>query len=39
VAEYGRAALMVDDHNEAAVAVYQRLGYTRRLTAVARLTD
>ncbi|MEU4330671.1 GNAT family N-acetyltransferase [Nonomuraea dietziae] len=29
VAAHGRAALMVDDHNAAALAVYERLGYRR----------
>ncbi|WP_080038903.1 GNAT family N-acetyltransferase [[Actinomadura] parvosata] len=30
VASYGRAALMVDDANVAAIGVYERLGYRRR---------
>ncbi|MEV0584648.1 GNAT family N-acetyltransferase [Nonomuraea sp. NPDC050310] len=34
VAEHGRAALMVDDENAAALAVYARLGFSRRRLAV-----
>jgi predicted GNAT family acetyltransferase len=30
VAAHGRAALMVDDDNPTAIAVYERLGYRRR---------
>jgi predicted GNAT family acetyltransferase len=30
VATHGRAALMVDDDNLTAIAVYERLGYRRR---------
>ncbi|TDD42475.1 GNAT family N-acetyltransferase, partial [Nonomuraea terrae] len=30
VAAHGRAALMVDDDNAAALAVYERIGYRRR---------
>ncbi|WP_344892954.1 GNAT family N-acetyltransferase, partial [Nonomuraea antimicrobica] len=30
VAVHGRAALMVDDSNGAAIGVYERLGYRRR---------
>ncbi|UBU18632.1 GNAT family N-acetyltransferase [Nonomuraea gerenzanensis] len=30
VAAHGRAALMVDDHNGAAIRVYERIGYRRR---------
>ncbi|MBB5081416.1 GNAT family N-acetyltransferase [Nonomuraea endophytica] len=35
---YGRAALMVDDDNGAALGVYTRIGYTRRRIAAAGLT-
>lgn len=34
VAAHGRAALMVDDHNEAALRLYAALGYRRRPVAV-----
>ncbi|MEU6411574.1 GNAT family N-acetyltransferase [Microbispora sp. NPDC046933] len=37
LAEHGRAALMVDDWNQAAIVVYERLGFTRRRVAVAGL--
>ncbi|OPG07945.1 GNAT family N-acetyltransferase [Microbispora sp. GKU 823] len=37
LAEHGRAALMVDDWNRAAVAVYERLGFARRRVAAAGL--
>ncbi|WP_206184920.1 GNAT family N-acetyltransferase [Thermoactinospora rubra] len=37
VARYGRAALMVDDDNAAALRVYGRLGFTRRRIAAAAL--
>jgi predicted GNAT family acetyltransferase len=30
VSSYGRAALMVDDDNAAAIAVYERIGYRIR---------
>ncbi|WP_067126881.1 GNAT family N-acetyltransferase [Microtetraspora malaysiensis] len=33
VAEHGRAALMVDDWNDAAIRLYERLGYARRRVA------
>ncbi|MGP3931954.1 GNAT family N-acetyltransferase [Nonomuraea sp. KM88] len=36
VAVYGRAALMVDDDNPAAIRVYERLGYRRRRVAACR---
>ncbi|TDC84726.1 GNAT family N-acetyltransferase [Nonomuraea deserti] len=36
VAVYGRAALMVDDDNPAAIRVYERLGYRRRRVAASR---
>jgi ribosomal protein S18 acetylase RimI-like enzyme len=35
VAGYGRAALMVDDGNRAAIGVYEGLGYRRRLVMAA----
>ncbi|WP_082310942.1 GNAT family N-acetyltransferase [Nonomuraea sp. SBT364] len=38
VAERGRAALMVDDHNVAALAVYERIGYRRRRVLAAHVT-
>ncbi|MFG1707395.1 GNAT family N-acetyltransferase [Nonomuraea sp. M3C6] len=37
VAACGRAALMVDDHNGAAIAVYERIGYRRRRVMAARV--
>nr|WP_240972127.1 GNAT family N-acetyltransferase [Microbispora sp. CL1-1] len=37
LAEHGRAALMVDDWNRAAVVVYERLGFARRRVAAAGL--
>ncbi|MFI9574145.1 GNAT family N-acetyltransferase [Microbispora rosea] len=37
IAEHGRAALMVDDWNRAAVGVYERLGFARRRVAAAGL--
>lgn len=37
LAEHGRAALMVDDWNLAALAVYERLGFARRRVAAAWL--
>ncbi|WP_211592054.1 GNAT family N-acetyltransferase [Microbispora sp. H10836] len=37
IAEHGRAALMVDDWNHAAFAVYERLGFARRRVAAAGL--
>ncbi|MFF3665555.1 GNAT family N-acetyltransferase [Microtetraspora malaysiensis] len=33
VAEHGRAALMVDDGNDSAIRLYERLGYARRRVA------
>lgn len=38
VAEHGRAALMVDDDNATAIALYQRLGYRRRLVLSSVMT-
>ncbi|MEV4567891.1 GNAT family N-acetyltransferase [Nonomuraea sp. NPDC049419] len=38
VAAHGRATLMVDDDNAAAIAVYERLGYGRRRVMAARVT-
>ncbi|GAA3164768.1 GNAT family N-acetyltransferase [Nonomuraea salmonea] len=38
VAAHGRATLMVDDDNDAAIAVYERLGYGRRRVMAARVT-
>nr|WP_240973042.1 GNAT family N-acetyltransferase [Nonomuraea sp. FMUSA5-5] len=38
VASYGRAALMVDDANVAAIGVYERLGYRRRRLLAAYVT-
>jgi GNAT superfamily N-acetyltransferase len=35
LAEHGRAALMVDDWNDAALIIYERLGFTRRRVAAA----
>ncbi|MCT9933083.1 GNAT family N-acetyltransferase [Planotetraspora sp. A-T 1434] len=35
LAEHGRAALMVDDWNRAAIIVYERLGFSRRGVAAA----
>ncbi|WP_211589396.1 GNAT family N-acetyltransferase [Microbispora sp. H11081] len=37
IAEHGRAALMVDDWNQAAITVYERLGFVRRPVAGAGL--
>ncbi|MEU7886719.1 GNAT family N-acetyltransferase [Microbispora bryophytorum] len=37
LAEHGRAALMVDDSNRAAVVVYERLGFARRRVAATGL--
>ncbi|WP_218007237.1 GNAT family N-acetyltransferase [Microtetraspora fusca] len=37
VAEHGRAALMVDDWNDSAIRLYERLGYARRCVAANRL--
>ncbi|TQS29491.1 GNAT family N-acetyltransferase [Microbispora sp. KK1-11] len=37
LAEHGRAALMVDDWNRAAVVVYERLGFARRRVAATGL--
>ncbi|MFF4779170.1 GNAT family N-acetyltransferase [Microtetraspora fusca] len=37
VAEHGRAALMVDDWNDSAIRLYERLGYARRRVAANRL--
>ncbi|TQS17225.1 GNAT family N-acetyltransferase [Microbispora hainanensis] len=37
IAEHGRAALMVDDWNRAAIVVYERLGFARRRVAAAGL--
>ncbi|MFG3437468.1 GNAT family N-acetyltransferase [Nonomuraea sp. NPDC047897] len=37
VADHGRAALMVDDDNPAAVKVYERLGYRRRRVLAAHV--
>lgn len=37
VARYGRAALMVDDDNTAAIKVYERIGYRRRLVLACRV--
>ncbi|MGW5264710.1 GNAT family N-acetyltransferase [Microbispora sp. NPDC004025] len=37
IAEHGRVALMVDDWNQAAFAVYERLGFARRRVAAAGL--
>ncbi|MEV0238181.1 GNAT family N-acetyltransferase [Nonomuraea sp. NPDC050786] len=37
LAGYGRAALMVDDDNAAAIAVYERIGYRRRRVLAARV--
>ncbi|TDW18514.1 GNAT family N-acetyltransferase [Kribbella kalugense] len=39
VKRYGRAALMVDRGNAAAIAVYRRLGYTYRRVAAAGITE
>ncbi|WP_061289983.1 GNAT family N-acetyltransferase [Herbidospora cretacea] len=39
LARHGRVSLMVDDVNAAALAVYRRLGYTRRLVAASRVPD
>ncbi|GAB1818475.1 hypothetical protein HerbRD11066_16390 [Herbidospora sp. RD11066] len=36
---HGRVSLMVDDVNAAALAVYRRLGYARRLVAATRVPD
>ncbi|MFI7442916.1 GNAT family N-acetyltransferase [Nonomuraea indica] len=38
VAEHGRAALMVDDDNPAAIGVYERLGYRRRRVLAVHVT-
>ncbi|GAA3262216.1 GNAT family N-acetyltransferase [Nonomuraea helvata] len=35
---YGRAALMVDDDNAAAITVYERIGYRRRRVLASRVT-
>lgn len=35
--QHGRVGLMVDRENAAAIAVYQRLGYTYRHVAAAHL--
>ncbi|GAA4574284.1 GNAT family N-acetyltransferase [Planotetraspora kaengkrachanensis] len=35
LAEHDRAALMVNDENDAAIGLYERLGYARRLVAAA----
>ncbi|QYC41923.1 FR47-like protein [Nonomuraea coxensis DSM 45129] len=35
---YGRAALMVDDDNPAAIRVYERIGYRRRPVMTSRVT-
>ncbi|MGI5488564.1 GNAT family N-acetyltransferase [Microtetraspora malaysiensis] len=37
VAEHGRAALMVDDSNDSAIRLYERLGYARRRVAANRV--
>ncbi|MFC0866155.1 GNAT family N-acetyltransferase [Sphaerimonospora cavernae] len=37
LAEHGRAALMVDDWNDTAIGVYERLGFTRRRVASSRV--
>lgn len=39
IEQYGRAALMVDDDNAAALRVYERLGFERRQIAAAWTTD
>lgn len=39
LARHGRVSLMVDDVNAAALAVYRRLGYTRRLVAASRIPE
>nr|MBO2475938.1 hypothetical protein [Actinomycetales bacterium] len=36
LATYGRASLMVDDWNAAAIRVYERIGFARRPVAAAR---
>ncbi|MEV4108314.1 GNAT family N-acetyltransferase [Nonomuraea sp. NPDC049695] len=38
LAGYGRAALMVDDGNAAAITVYERVGYRRRRVLASRVT-
>ncbi|KAB8189065.1 GNAT family N-acetyltransferase [Nonomuraea phyllanthi] len=38
LAAYGRAALMVDDENAAAITVYERIGYRRRLVMASHVT-
>ncbi|MER6951213.1 GNAT family N-acetyltransferase [Nonomuraea sp. NPDC000554] len=38
VAAHGRAALMVDDDNSAAIAVYERIGYSRRRVLACHVT-
>ncbi|MFI7640392.1 GNAT family N-acetyltransferase [Nonomuraea sp. NPDC049400] len=38
LAAYGRAALMVDDGNAAAISVYERIGFRRRLVMASRVT-
>ncbi|MEV0617494.1 GNAT family N-acetyltransferase [Nonomuraea sp. NPDC050404] len=38
VAAYGRAALMVDDDNPAAIGVYERIGYRRRRLLACHVT-
>lgn len=39
IADYGRAALMVDDWNLGAIVVYERLGFARRRVAAARVPE
>ncbi|MEU1724516.1 GNAT family N-acetyltransferase [Nonomuraea sp. NPDC005692] len=39
VATHGRAALMVDDVNAAAIKVYERIGYRRRLVLACHVAE